>query len=84
MRASTVPAMDGAATVAAVLGGVSLTMCLLILLARHVRRRGTAGQALAAAMAAYDESMHVTAHEAYVEVRSQDERGVSARSPADE
>lgn len=35
-------------------------------------------------MAAYDEAMHVTAHEAHVEVRTQDERGASTRTPADD
>ena len=57
-------------------------MCVLILLAGRARRRGTAGQALAAAMSAYDEAMHVTAHEAYLEVQTQDERSAAAHSPA--
>ncbi|MCU1474444.1 hypothetical protein [Amnibacterium sp.] len=60
--------------VAAVLGG----MALLALAGRRARRAGTAGRAIAAAMAAYDEAMHVTAFDAFVEVRQEDERGAAA------
>ncbi|MFD1723063.1 hypothetical protein [Amnibacterium endophyticum] len=62
---------------------VTVTMWVLVLLARRVRRRGTAGQAVAAAMAAYDEAMHLTAHVAYVEALRQDAQGSSVHSPAD-
>jgi hypothetical protein len=55
----------------------------LTLIARRARRSGVAGQALAAAMAAYDEAMHVTALEAYVEVRREADRGAAAAAPAD-
>lgn len=75
--------MSGVATAAIVLAAVALTMRALVLLARRARRRGTAGQALASAMAAYDEAMHVTAHEAYVEVRTQTERGAVVQAPTD-
>jgi cbb3-type cytochrome oxidase subunit 3 len=71
------------AIAAAVVVAVALVLTSLWWLARRTRRRGTAGQALAGAMAAYDEAMHTTAHEAYVEVRAQDERGANASSPAD-
>jgi len=50
----------------------------LALMAKHVRRRGAAGQAIAAAMAAYDEGFHTTAHSAFVEMRAQDERPLQA------
>jgi hypothetical protein len=50
-------------------------------LARRVRRRGTAGQALAAPMAAYDEGFHGTAHDAFVELRAEDERTAPTTSP---
>lgn len=56
----------------------------LVLLARRIRRRGAAGQAIAAAMAAHDEGFHPTAHETFVELRAQDERPQQAparRSP---
>lgn len=53
----------------------------LALMAKRIRRRGAAGQAIAAAMAAYDEGFHVTAHSAFVEMRAQDERPQQAPSP---
>jgi hypothetical protein len=77
------PSMGDGATAGIVVAAVALVMAALVWLARRVRRRGTAGQAFGAAMAAYDEAMHVTAHEAYVEVQTQDERGADAQSPAD-
>jgi hypothetical protein len=46
----------------------------LIALARRARRRGTAGAAFAAAIAAYDEAMHPAAHETFVELRTQEGR----------
>ncbi|WP_054679027.1 hypothetical protein [Microbacterium sp. No. 7] len=54
------------------LGG---SMAGLALMARRVRRRGSAGPAVAAAMAAFDEGFHSTAHDTFVELRTQDERG---------
>lgn len=53
----------------------------LALIAKRVRRRGTAGRAMAAAMAAYDEAFHSTAHDTFVEMRAQDERPQQAPSP---
>jgi len=49
-------------------------MAGLALVAVRVRRRGTAGPAIGAAMAAYDEAMHSTAHDTFVELREQDDR----------
>jgi len=66
-----------------VLGAV-LVLAGLWWLARRIRRHGAAGQAIGAAMAAYDEAMHVTAHEAWAEVEAQDRRGSSAMSPTDD
>jgi len=60
----------GALLVAATL---AVIVCLA-LLARHLRRRGSTGAALGAAMAAYDEAMHSTAHNTYVEVQAQKDR----------
>jgi hypothetical protein len=60
---------------------VAVTMGALALLARRVRRRGSAGQALAAAMAAFDEGFHSTAHDTFVETKIQDERGQQAPTP---
>jgi hypothetical protein len=53
---------------------------LLALLARRARRRGTAGQALAAAMSGFDEGFHATAHDTFVEQRAQAERGAGPAS----
>ncbi|HEY0374544.1 MAG TPA: hypothetical protein VGC94_07095 [Amnibacterium sp.] len=64
----------GVLVVMAVLG----VLALLVLAGRRARRTGTAGRAIAAAMAASDEAMHVTAFEAFVEVRQEDERGAAA------
>jgi hypothetical protein len=66
---------------AGIVGCVGAVMWGLVLLAQRVRRRGGAGQALAAAMAAYDEGFHSTAHDAFVEMRALDERPQEAPSP---
>lgn len=56
-------------------------MCGLALMAKRIRRRGAAGQAIAAAMAAYDQGFHSTAHDTFVEMRAQDDRPQQAPSP---
>ncbi|MFM9370796.1 hypothetical protein [Streptomyces sp. Da 82-17] len=50
-------------------------------LAVHVRRRGAAGGAVSAAMAAYDEAFKVTSYEAHVEVQAQARRKSPLLSP---
>lgn len=50
-------------------------------LARRMRRRGGIGSPVAAAMAAFDEGYHSTAHDTYVEMRARDERPQQAPSP---
>ena len=54
--------------------GVAVVMSGLARIAVRVRRRGTAGLAIGAAMAAYDEAMNSTAHDSFVELREQDDR----------
>ena len=54
--------------------GVAAVMALLVWLASRARRRGTAGSAIAGAMAAYDEAFHSTAHDTFVEVQAQADR----------
>ena len=54
--------------------GVAAVMVALALLAIRVRRSGRAGPAIGAAMAAYDEAMHSTAHDTFVEVQAQKDR----------
>lgn len=61
-----------------VVAGVCLVLVALGLIARGLRRRGTAGPAISAAMAAYDEAMHSTAHDTFVEVQAQKDRAVAA------
>ena len=53
-----------------------LVLVAMTSFARVLRRRGTAGPAISAAMAAYDEAMHSTAYTSFVEVQAQDERKV--------
>jgi len=57
-----------------------LVLVGLAAVARVVRRRGSAGSAISAAMAAYDEAMHSTAHDTFVEVQAQKDRGTVASS----
>ena len=54
--------------------GVAAVMVLLALIAIRVRRSGRSGPAIGAAMAAYDEAMHSTAHDTFVEVQAQKDR----------
>lgn len=61
---------------AVVVASVIAVMGALSMLARSLRRRGTAGPAIAAAMAAYDEAMHSTAHDTFVEVQAQKDRAI--------
>jgi hypothetical protein len=63
------------AVVALALVGVGLA-----LLARRARRGGTAGSAIAGAMAAYDEAMHTTAYDEFVETQQQADRTIPATS----
>jgi hypothetical protein len=51
--------------------------------ARRIRRSGTAGPAVGAAMAAYDEAMHATAHQTFVEVEAQRDRKHATPAPGD-
>lgn len=55
----------------------------LAFLARRIRRRGSAGPAIGAAMAAYDEAMHATAHQTFVEMQSQRDRTQERPAPGE-
>jgi hypothetical protein len=68
---------------AAVLAGTAVVLVALVLVARRMRRRGSAGAAIGAAMAAYDEAMHPLAHDAAVELRAQDDRTAPVAAPGD-
>ncbi|MEV8227490.1 hypothetical protein AB0P41_15805 [Streptomyces sp. NPDC079167] len=62
-------------------GALAAVMGLFWWLASRVRRRGTAGAAISAALASYDEAFRVTAHDAHHEIRAQAERKAPLLSP---
>ncbi|MEU9061145.1 hypothetical protein AB0D13_20395 [Streptomyces sp. NPDC048430] len=62
-------------------GALAAVMGLFRWLASRVRRRGTAGAAISAALASYDEAFRVTAHDAHHEIRAQAERKAPLLSP---
>jgi hypothetical protein len=64
-----------------VLAAVGAVMALLAVTARRIRRSGKSGPAISAAMAAYDEAMHSTAHDTFVEVQAQKDRTAAAPAP---
>ena len=72
---------------AEVFAGIAVVGCLLGVMgalgaiAVRTRRRGATASAVAAAMAAYDEAMHTTAYDTFVEMRSQDERSSPVEAP---
>ena len=66
-----------------VLAAVGAVLVVLAIGATRVRRSGSAGPAIGAAMAAYDEAMHSSAHDTFVEVQAQKDRTV-ARPSADD
>ncbi|SDK17497.1 hypothetical protein [Streptomyces indicus] len=73
--------MAGLLAYALLSAGFAAVLGLCALLARHVRRRGTGGAGVAAAMAAYDEAFRVTAYEAHQGITAQAE-GARRRSCA--
>jgi hypothetical protein len=66
-----------------VVGAVALVMVGLAFLAIRIRRSGTAGPAVGAAMAAYDEAMHSTSYDTFVEVQAQKDRKIPMPAPDD-
>ena len=66
-----------------VIGVVGGVMVALALLALHVRRNGSAGPAIGAAMAAYDEAMRPTAYDTFVEVQAHTDRKIPMPAPDD-
>ncbi|MFI6082489.1 hypothetical protein ACIBBB_16185 [Streptomyces sp. NPDC051217] len=66
-----------------VVGCLAVVMGFFGWLALLVRRRGSAGAAITAAMASYDEAFRVTAHEAHYEIRARAERQIPLPSPDD-
>ncbi|WP_329381668.1 hypothetical protein [Streptomyces sp. NBC_01716] len=66
-----------------VVGCLALVMGFFGRLALRVRRRGSAGVAITAAMASYDEAFRVTAHDAHYEIQAAAERQLPLPSPDD-
>ncbi|MFC8078199.1 hypothetical protein ACFUN8_21965 [Streptomyces sp. NPDC057307] len=63
-------------------GCLAVVMGFFGRLALLVRRRGSAGAGITAAMAAYDEAFRVTAHEAHHEIQAAAERQMPLPSPS--
>lgn len=66
-----------------VVGCLAVVMSFFGWLALLVRRRGTAGAGITAAMASYDEAFRVTAHDAHHEIQAAAERRLPLPSPDD-
>jgi hypothetical protein len=73
--------MDGVVPVLVVITCLAAVMGVFTWLARLVRRRGLAGTALRAAMAAYEAGWHVSGYEAHQELRVQAGRRESTPAP---
>ena len=70
-------AFAGIAVVGCLLGA----MAALGAIAVRARRRGATASAVGAAIAAYDEAMHTTAYDTFIEMRVQDERTSPVEAP---
>ena len=66
-----------------VVAAVALVLVGLAVLAIRIRRNGTAGPAIGAAMAAYDEAMHSTSYDTFVEMQAQEDRKIPMPAPDD-
>lgn len=75
--------MDTLLPLLIVAGCLAVVMGFFGRLALLVRRGGSAGAGITAAMAAYDEAFRVTAHEAHYEIQAQAERRIPLPSPDD-
>ncbi|MGW2280996.1 hypothetical protein [Streptomyces sp. NPDC001770] len=64
-----------------VAGCLAAVMGLLASLAARVRRRGTAGAAIGAALASYEEAFRTTSYAAHQEIRAQADRQAPLPSP---
>jgi hypothetical protein len=73
--------MLGDAVSVCAFAALGVVLVLLVVVARWMRRRGSAGQAIGAAMAAYDEALHTTAHASFVEMQEQKDRPSAVPPP---
>ncbi|PPS91207.1 hypothetical protein [Streptomyces sp. MH60] len=62
-------------------GGLAAVLGFFTWLASRVRRRGTAGGAMGAALASYEEAFRATAYASHVEIRAEAERTSPLLSP---
>ncbi|MFI5686269.1 hypothetical protein [Streptomyces sp. NPDC051636] len=63
------------------LAGLTVVMGFFTWLARLIRRRGSAGAGMGAALAAYEEAFRATSHASHHEIRAQAERKAPTGSP---
>ncbi|MFJ6573581.1 hypothetical protein ACIQNU_39905 [Streptomyces sp. NPDC091292] len=75
--------MGGLGAFLIVVAGMAVVMGFFAWLAVHVRRRGTAGAGITAALASYDEAFRTTAHQAHYEIQAQADRKSPLLSPDD-
>lgn len=73
--------MSDALPLLAIFGSLAAILCGFAWLASHVRRRGSAGTAVRAALASWEEAYRVTSHESYQEIKAQTERKAPLLSP---
>ncbi|MGW7242287.1 hypothetical protein [Streptomyces sp. NPDC054804] len=64
-----------------VIAGLAVVLTAFTWLARYIRRRGTAGGGLGAALAAYEEAFRAAGHASHHEIRQQAERKAPTGSP---
>ncbi|MBB5934389.1 hypothetical protein [Streptomyces zagrosensis] len=76
--------MDAIVPFLLIVGFFAASLGCCVWLAVHVRRRGTAGGAISAAMASYDEAFKVTSHESYYEIQALTQRKAPLLSPDEE
>lgn len=73
--------MDDVLPLLVLAAGLAAVAVALTWLARLVRRRGLAGTAVRAALAAYEEAWHVSGYAAHQEVLAQADRSAPAPAP---
>ncbi|MFJ4683125.1 hypothetical protein ACIQNG_32390 [Streptomyces sp. NPDC091377] len=71
--------MDALLSFLIMFGGLAVVVGLFSLLAVWIRRRGTVGGAMSAALASYEEAFRITSHESHIELRVQAERKAPLR-----
>ncbi|MEU1705747.1 hypothetical protein ABZ478_10125 [Streptomyces sp. NPDC005706] len=64
-----------------VLGCLAVVPVVLMRLARAIRRRGSVGGGVGAALAAYEEAFRATSHASHIEIRAQADRKSPTGSP---